>query len=98
VLQAELSGRTFQGRVERTSGAIDTASRTLQVEVALPNREGVLLPGAYVQVQLALAAGKDMILSSNALMFRSEGVRVASVDPAGKVKLLPVRVGRNFGD
>jgi len=98
VTQAELSGRSFQGRVERTAGAIDTATRTLQVEVALPNREGVLLPGAYVQVQLPLAAGKDMTLTSNALMFRSEGIRVASVDAAGKVKLLPVRVGRNFGD
>jgi RND family efflux transporter MFP subunit len=98
VTQAELSGRSFQGRVERTAGAIDTATRTLQVEVALPNREGVLLPGAYVQVQLPLAAGKDMMLTSNALMFRSEGVRVASVDSTGKVKLLAVRVGRNFGD
>jgi len=98
VTQAELSGRKFQGRVERTAGAIDTATRTLQVEVALPNREGVLLPGAYVQVQLPLAAGKDVMLTSNALMFRSEGVRVASVDAAGKVKLLPVRIGRNYGD
>jgi RND family efflux transporter MFP subunit len=98
VTQAELAGRRFQGRVERTAGAIDTATRTMQAEVALPNREGALLPGAYVQVQLPLAASTHLALNANALMFRSEGVRVASVDDAGKVKLLPVRVGRNFGD
>jgi RND family efflux transporter MFP subunit len=98
VTQAELSGRKFQGRVERTSGAIDTATRTMQAEVALPNKDGALLPGAYVQVQLPLAAGRDMMLNANALIFRSEGVRVASVDGTGKVKLLPVRLGRNYGD
>jgi RND family efflux transporter MFP subunit len=98
VTQAEMASRKFQGRVERTSGAIDTATRTMQVEVALPNKEGALLPGAYVQVQLPLAGSRDMLLNANALMFRSEGVRVASVAADGKVKLLPVRVGRNFGD
>jgi RND family efflux transporter MFP subunit len=98
VTQAEISGRKFQGRVERTSGTIDTATRTMQVEVALPNRDGALLPGAYVQVQLPLAASGDMLLNANAVLFRSEGVRVASVDDAGKVKLLPVRLGRNYGD
>ena len=98
VTQAELAGRKFQGRVDRTSGAIDTATRTMQAEVALPNKDGALLPGAYVQVQLPLAGGKDVMLNANVLMFRSEGVRVASVTPEGKVKLLPVRVGRNFGD
>ena len=58
---------------------------------------GVLMPGAYVQVSLPLAAGDQLVIPSNALMFRSEGLRVASVDGAGKVKLLPIRVGRNFG-
>jgi multidrug efflux pump subunit AcrA (membrane-fusion protein) len=55
------------------------------------------MPGAYVQVSLPLAAGDQVVIPTNALMFRSEGLRVASVDKAGKVKLLPVRVGRNFG-
>jgi RND family efflux transporter MFP subunit len=98
VTQVELAGRRFQGRVERTSGAIDTATRTMQAEVALPNKDGALMPGAYVQVQLPLAGGKDMMVNANTLIFRSEGVRVASVAADGKVTLLPVRVGRNFGD
>ena len=97
ISQNELRGRTFEGQVARTSGSIDPASRTMQIEVTLPNRDGALMPGAYVQVALPLAAGEQVVIPTNALMFRSEGVRVASVDAAGKVKLLPVKVGRNFG-
>jgi RND family efflux transporter MFP subunit len=97
VSQSELRGRAFEGRVARTSGAIDPASRTMQVEVSLPNRDGALLPGAYVQVGLPIQGGKEMTVPTNALMFRAEGLRVATVDAAGKVKLVPVKVGRNFG-
>jgi RND family efflux transporter MFP subunit len=97
ITQNEARGRAFEGQVARTAGAIDPASRTMQVEVAVPNKDGAILPGAYVQVSLALAAGKEMTIPTNALMFRGDGVRVASVDPAGKVKLLPVKVGRNYG-
>ena len=97
VSQSELRGRPFDAQVARTAGSIDPATRTMQIEVTLPNREGALLPGAYVQVSLPLAAGKETVIPTNALMFRSEGLRVASVAPDGKVKLLPVKVGRNFG-
>ena len=97
VTQVELRGRTFEGRVARTSGSIDAASRTMQVEVALPNKDGALLPGAYVQVSLPLPANDSMVIPTNALAFRGDGMRVAAVDASGKVKLLPVKVGRNFG-
>ena len=60
VTQAELRGRTFEGEVARTSASIDTTTRTMQVEVALPNRDGTLLPGAFVQVSLPLAASKAL--------------------------------------
>jgi RND family efflux transporter MFP subunit len=96
VTQGELRGRSFQGKVARTSGSIDAASRTMQVEVSLPNRDGALMPGAYVQVSLPLPSGGAVVIPTNALMFR-DGMRVASVDATGRVKLLPVKVGRNFG-
>jgi multidrug efflux pump subunit AcrA (membrane-fusion protein) len=56
VTQAELRGQSFKGEVARTSGAIDATTRMMQVEVSLPNKDGALLPGAYVQVSLPLAA------------------------------------------
>ena len=97
VTQGELRGRTFQGKVARTAGSIDPASRTMQAEITLPNRDRALMPGAYVQVSLPLPAGQGMVIPANALMFRGDGVRVASVDASGRVKLVPVKVGRNFG-
>jgi RND family efflux transporter MFP subunit len=98
VTQAELPGQTFRGQVARTAGSIDTATRTMQIEVVLPNRENLLLPGAYVQVALPLAATKALTIPANALLVRGEGLRVAVVDAAGTIALRPVKVGRNYGE
>lgn len=98
VTQAELPGKTFEGKVARTAASIDAGSRTMQVEVALPNRDGILLPGAFVQVALALAPSGTLSVKSNTLMFRADGTRVALVDAKGVVRLQKVRLGRNFGE
>nr|WP_316642061.1 efflux RND transporter periplasmic adaptor subunit [uncultured Roseateles sp.] len=97
VTQGELRGQKFQGRVERTGASIDTATRTMQVEVSLPNREGTLLPGAYVQVQLPLQASQALVAPTNTLLFRAEGTMVAVVDAQGRVALRRVGIGRNYG-
>jgi RND family efflux transporter MFP subunit len=98
VTQTELHGRTFRGEVARTAASIDAATRTMQVEVSLRNQDGALLPGAFVQVDLALPPSGTVTVPFNALLFRGEGVRVAAVDGQGKVHIRPVRLGRNFGD
>ena len=98
VTQAELRGRTFSGEVARSAGAIDPATRTMQVEINLPNRDGSLLPGAYVQVDLPLAGAKTLVVPTNVLLFRGEGTRVALVDAASRVRLKPVTLGRNLGE
>ena len=97
VAQAELAGQTFDGEIVRTAASIDTATRTMQVEVNLPNRNGALLPGAFVNVALPLPASQALVIPANALLFRNEGLRVALVDAHGAVRLKPVHVGRNFG-
>lgn len=98
VTQAELRGRTFEGEVARTSASIDATTRTMQIEIALPNRDGTLLPGAFVQVALPLAASKSLSIPTNALMIRGDGIRVAVVGGDGRVHLRPVRIGRNYGE
>jgi RND family efflux transporter MFP subunit len=98
VTQAELRGQTFRGVVARTAASIDAATRTMQVEIALSNRDGTLLPGAFVQVSLPLQSSQAMLISTNTLMFRGEGMRVAVVDAGGRVHLAPVKVGRNYGE
>src|SRR6185295_136837 len=64
----------------------------------LPNRDGALLPGAYVQVALPLDASTALQVPANALMIRGDGIRVAAVDPQGRIRLRPVRIGRNYGE
>jgi RND family efflux transporter MFP subunit len=97
ITQAELQGQVFHGEVARTSGAIDTATRTMQIEVTLPNRGGVLMPGAYVQVQLPLQGAQALTIPTNALLIRGDGVRVAVLDAEKQVHLRPVKIGRNYG-
>jgi RND family efflux transporter MFP subunit len=94
---AEMPGRTFEGKIVRTSKAIDPTSRTLLVEVDVPNPKGELFPGAYTQVHFKVNnARPTMIIPVSALMFRSEGLRVAVVRD-GKANLVPITIGRDDG-
>jgi RND family efflux transporter MFP subunit len=88
----------YPGTVARTAGAVDPQQRTMLVEVDVDNRKGDLLPGAYAQVHFALGTGAALFtLPGNALLFRPDGVKVATVDSQQKVKLLPVSLGTDFG-
>ena len=98
VTQSELLGQVFKGQVARTAAAIDTSTRTMQIEVTLPNREGLLMPGAYVQVSLPLQASKALTIPTNAMMIRGAGMSVAVVDAQGRIALKTIKVGRNYGD
>jgi len=94
----ETPSKHYPGIVARTAGAVDPQQRTMLVEVDVDNRNGDLLPGAYAQVHFALGAGAaPFTVPGNALLFRPDGVKVATVDPQHKVKLLPVSLGTDFG-
>ncbi|MFL9906295.1 efflux RND transporter periplasmic adaptor subunit [Paraburkholderia sp. RL17-337-BIB-A] len=91
-------GRHIAGRVARSTGSIDPASRTLRVEVDVDNKDGALMPGAYVQVHLALQSSTPALdLPVSTLLFRPDGVTAAVVDGNGKVALKTVHIGRDFG-
>ena len=93
----ELPGQKFAGRVARTAQAIDPASRTLLVEIDLDNPKGMILPGSFAQVHLKLPTSETTFrLPVNTLIFRSEGLRIATVKD-GVVSLVPVTLGRDFG-
>jgi RND family efflux transporter MFP subunit len=95
----EFAGRKFTGTVTRTSNALDPASRTLLVEVQVPNPDGKLLPGMFVQVDLNLPR-KDppLLISGDTLVVRPEGTLVALLDADSKVHFQPITVGRDYGD
>lgn len=97
VTQAELAGHHFPGKVARTSGAIDASTRTLQVEVEIANRQGELMPGAYVQAAFGLQGVGTLAVPANTLLFRAEGPRLALVDAQGRIHLAPIALGRDLG-
>jgi RND family efflux transporter MFP subunit len=94
---AEFPGRRFQGKLVRTAEAINVTTRTLLVEIDVDNPTGTLLTGSYAEVHLAVPTqASTFLLPVNALIFRSEGLRVATVK-SGKVVLSEVTPGHDFG-
>jgi RND family efflux transporter MFP subunit len=93
----EYPGKSFEGTIARNSNAIDQATRTLNVEVDIDNPKGELLPGAYVFVHFKVPEhAASLMIPSNTLLFRSEGLRVGVVRD-GRVQLVPVKIGRDAG-
>jgi len=85
------------GRIVRNASAIDHTTRTLNVEVDVDNRDNALLPGAYVFVHFHVPGAVNTVtIPSNALLFRSEGLR-ASVVRNDRVQLVPVTIGHDYG-
>jgi RND family efflux transporter MFP subunit len=94
----EFPGQKFLGTVARTADAIDPATRTLNTEVDVPNKDSKLLPGSFGQVHFATGTSVPRItIPVNAMLFRAEGPQVAVVDKDGKVHLRPISIGRDFG-
>jgi multidrug efflux pump subunit AcrA (membrane-fusion protein) len=93
----EFPSEVFRGKVTRTSQSIDMASRTLNTEIDVDNPTGQLLPGAYVHAHLKLPGQtRSVIIPSNTLLFRSEGLRVGVVRN-GHAQLVPVAIGVDYG-
>jgi membrane fusion protein, multidrug efflux system len=94
----EFPGQKFTGVIVRTADAIDPATRTLNTEVDVPNRDGKLLPGSFGQVHFATGTSVPRItIPVNAMLFRAEGAQAAVVNKDGKVHLQPISIGRDFG-
>ena len=95
----EFPGRKFKGKLVRTSDAIDLASRTLLVEVDVDNSTGELLPGAYAEVHLKIPSDvPTYIVPVSALIFRSEGLEVGTVQDDNKAALVRITIGRDLGN
>jgi RND family efflux transporter MFP subunit len=93
----EYPDQVFTGTVARNSGSIDSGSRTLNVEVDVNNRDGKLLPGAYVFVHFKIPKQeRQLSIPSNTLIFRAQGLQVGIVRD-GHVHLQPITIGKDNG-
>jgi len=98
LLVREYPGRNFVATVTRTAGAIDPTSRTLLVELQIPNPDGTLFAGMYGEIEFMLqdAANAPVVVPANAFIFRTEGSQVVVVRN-GKIHWQTIEVGRDFG-
>ncbi len=98
VCREEDPGRRFPGKVARTANALDPNTRTLLTQVDVPNPDGALRPGMYLQVTFVAArAAPAVLIPSAALVTLNDGVEVALLDAHQAVRYRRVRLGRDFG-
>jgi len=93
-------GASYPARLESTSKSLDPGSRTMLAQLIIDNARHELLPGAYAEVDFRLpaeTASHRFRLPANTLLFRSEGVQVATVDAQGRVAIKQVTIGRDYG-
>lgn len=99
VTTQEFPGRVFAGKVSRTARAVDPVSRTLKVEVDVPNKDLVLLPGMYVQVGFQISRTQPpLVIEAGALQMRPEGPMVAVVGPHNHVHFRKITIHHDLGD
>jgi RND family efflux transporter MFP subunit len=94
-----LPGRQFTGHVARSASALDPSSRTLLVEIQVPNADNALLPGMYAQVELSsVRSDPPLLIPSDAMIVRADGPQVAVVRADRTVHVQKIEVGRDYGD
>lgn len=91
-------GRTFQASLVASAGAVASATGTVLVQFGLDNPDGALQPGAYAEVKFPLPAGANGIrVPATALLFRDDGMQVATVEANNRVKLKTIVIARDLG-
>jgi len=85
-----LEGRRFAGRIDRIAPAVDPATGTVKVTVAIPRQEG-LRPGMYVQVELVTDTHDDaVLLPKRAVVYDNDQMFVFRLGDERRVERLEV--------
>lgn len=83
------------GYIDFTSSSVDLETGTIQARAFVPNPDGALLPGQFVQVIVSgLILHDGIAVPQRAVMQGPQGTFVYTVDAAGKATARPVRLGR----
>ncbi len=93
----EFPTTAFNGTVSRTAGAVDQNTRTMITEIDVDNHNGKLLPGMYAVATFEGGTGQGpLVISGDAIAIRNN-TPTCAVIRNGKVDLVPVVQGRDFG-
>ena len=95
---AAFPGRMISGRVSAVLPAAQAESRTLQVRIELPNRDGRLRPGMYGAGHLDGQAQPALVVPSEAVIRTGKRAVVMLAGDGGRFQPVEVQVGRESGD
>ena len=98
-VHVQATGEHFTGKVERFTGSLDPSTRTMQVEIDVPNPNYHLQPGMYADVRLS-ANSHDNALAVPVEAVRHEGDKttVLMLDPHDRVQSRTVQIGVSSSD
>jgi len=92
-----LSGQEFRGKVSRHGGALDEATRSLLVEIDLPNTDRRLRPGMYVTIRVGVEKHSTALLIPATALVREKAAGFVFLLNDGKAVRTPVKFGFNDG-
>jgi RND family efflux transporter MFP subunit len=90
-------GRRFSGRVARVLHALDPRTRTMGIEVDIPNPENLLKPGMYARVELVVEVRPGALLLPLEVLTGTQGAPTVLVVRDGKVVSTVVELGPTDG-
>jgi membrane fusion protein (multidrug efflux system) len=94
----EYPNETFAGKIARDAGAFDPTSRTLLLEIDVPNPNGRLFAGMYAHARFSLPSPTAaLLIPDNAILIDAKGSRIVVVDASNKIHIKSVKLGRDFG-
>jgi RND family efflux transporter MFP subunit len=94
----EYPNEAFAGTIARDAGEFDPTSRTLLLEIDVPNPDGRLFAGMYSHAKFSLPSPTPALLvPDNAILIDAKGQRIVVVDSSNKIHIKSVNLGRDFG-
>lgn len=93
------TGRTFERKVSRLSHAVDASTRTMEVEIDVPNPDLTLLPGMYASADLIVEERRGAVTVPVTAVSRGEtGATAMCIGADGKLSRRDVKLGLETPD
>jgi RND family efflux transporter MFP subunit len=98
ITASNVPNHVFKGKITRTADAINPQSRTLRVEVDIPNPDQLLVSGMYINASFDISSQGLLEVPAAALVFRSSGPQVAVVGKDKHITFHKVTIARDNGN
>ena len=94
----ELPGESFRVKISRIAGALDPASKTMQVEIDIDNPNGFIKPGMYAKVLMQVSRKESVLSLPVTAQWIFQNMPFVLIVKDGKVERVPLRKGLSNKD